>query len=121
AEERALNVLDVSMPVTCAARLGLRALGRTAARTRRARHGGADLGLVCHADRALREFDVDAEQRVLTALRARPWPAAGVLPEERVHDVVEAEALTESPTGTAQGVAATVVRCALLRIRQHFV
>src|SRR5215203_4600923 len=105
------------------ARDGLRAVGRTAALAGRAGDRCVDLDLVGHAESRLGEVDVEPQERVLTALRARSRPATRVLAEERVHDVVEVEPLaTETAAAvSAQRVAATVVRRALLRVGQHFV
>ena len=89
-----------------------------------AEHGGVDLELLRDAERRLGQLELDADQGVLAAAHPRPRAAlAGVLAEERVHDVGEREALARSPTPppAAERVAAEVVHLALLGVAQHVV
>src|SRR5690606_7293967 len=99
AEQRALDVLDRTVAVARAARDGLGALVGAAAVAELARDGGVDLDVAGDTEGGLRERDRQAQQGVLTALGARARAArARRLAEERVHDVVEAEALAEAAT-----------------------
>ena len=74
-------------------------------------------------ERRLAEVELEPDQRVLAAAGARTWAARpGALPEERVHDVGEREALAEA-AGSRRGqrVAAEVVHLPLLGVAQHVV
>ena len=121
AEQRALHVLHVAVPMAGAAGDGLGSLAGAGAVAGGAHDGGVDLEVVGDAERRLREVDRQPQQGVLAALGARAGPAGRALAEEGVHDVVEAEALAESVVGAAERVAAAVVDRALLRVGQHLV
>src|SRR5690606_38654582 len=112
AEQRALDVLDVAVPVTGATGDRLGAGVRAGAAAQLAGDRGVDLDLAGDAERRLGEADRQAQQRVGAALGPRARTAGRALTEERVHDVVEAEALPEAAahaTGGGERVAPAVV------------
>jgi hypothetical protein len=98
---------------------------RALAAAGRAHDRGVHLELTAHAERRLGQLDVEPDQRVLPAAYARSWPAglgAGLAAEEGVHDVGEREpGSLAAEAGPAEGVPATVVGRALLRVGEHLV
>ena len=86
---------------------------------RLAGHGRVDLDVAVGAEDHLVEADLDADERVLAALAARPR-TAGLLSgaEERLEDVAEA---AEPLSAEAALAAAEVVLLALLGIGEHVV
>src|SRR5690606_17462912 len=95
AEQRALDVLNVGVAVPVTGATGDRrgAGVRAGAAAQLAGDRGVDLDLAGDAERRLGEADRQAQQRVGAALGPRARTAGRALTEERVHDVVEAEAL----------------------------
>jgi hypothetical protein len=87
-----------------------------------AQHGRVDLEVALRAEDDLLEVDLDAEEGVAAALRARARgtaTAAGrVAAEERLEDVAEA---AEALRAAEPAVAALVVLLALPRVAQHVI
>src|SRR5659263_235152 len=123
AEERPCYPLDHAVPAADLAGARRRAGPAAGALAGRADDCGVDGHVAAGAESRIGQIELQPDQGVLAApgARDRSAPRRGTGAEERLEDVLEAEAGTEPATVGRGRVDAAVVHLALLGVREHLV